>query len=151
MSAFAIFVCMLTFGYVIYYIVMIMQDLHKKGDTNPNKDIEEIDVSQMQETEEPTVVSENVQGFQTGQQYEDNQEGDSGITYINNEDDIIKYQEKIKEKNLSSAAEECTRIQQAMEPVDVECSGGIEADVMLDSLVNQKPGGPRIFQTKSIL
>ena len=58
MSPFLIFVTVLTIGYVIYYAVIIMQDLYgKKGE--PKEDIEEFEVSTMAGEESPIVVNED--------------------------------------------------------------------------------------------
>ena len=123
MSAFAIFVLVLTVIYVIYYSAIIMQDLYAKKDV-PKTEEEDFDVSQMQNQEEP-----------------------SSVTWIENDDDANKYQEKIK-KEHTSVEEECQRLQDSMEDVDVDSTGETEADVMVNMLLNQKPGGPKIFYSK---
>ena len=58
-----------------------------------------------------------------------------------------KYQEKIK-KEHTSVEEECQRLQDSMEDVDVDSTGETEADVMVNMLLNQKPGGPKIFYSR---
>ena len=123
MSAFAIFVLVLTVIYVIYYSAIIMQDLYAKKDA-PKTEEEDFDVSQMQNQEEP-----------------------SSVTWIENDDDANKYQEKIK-KEHTSVEEECQRLQDSMEDVDVDSTGETEADVMVNMLLNQKPGGPKIFYSR---
>jgi hypothetical protein len=35
-----------------------------------------------------------------------------------------------------------------MEDVDVDSTGETEADVMVNMLLNQKPGGPKIFYSR---
>ena len=123
MSAFAIFVLVLTVIYVIYYSAIIMQDLYAKKDA-PKTEEEDFDVSQMQNQEEP-----------------------SSVTWIENDDDANKYQEKIK-KEHTSVEEECQRLQDSMEDVDVDSTGETETDVMVSMLLNQKPGGPKIFYSR---
>ena len=84
MSAFAIFVLVLTVIYVIYYSAIIMQDLYAKKDV-PKTEEEDFDVSQMQNQEEPISITE----------------------------------------------------------------GETKADVMVNMLLNQKPGGPKIFYSRN--
>ena len=131
MSAFAIFVLVLTVIYVIYYSAIIMQDLYAKKDA-PKTEEEDFDVSQMQNQEEPISITEDAP---------------SSVTWIENDDDANKYQEKIK-KEHTSVEEECQRLQDSMEDVDVDSTGETEADVMVNMLLNQKPGGPKIFYSR---
>ncbi len=144
MSAFAIFVLVLTVLYAIYYSVIIMQDLYGKKDA-PKSDEEEIDIGQMQESEEPTSVSEDSNGFRIGN--DDEQQEQPGITFIDNEEDAERYQEQ-EENERRRASEECARLEDALEDIDVDSTGATEADVMIQMLLNQKPGGPKIFQKR---
>lgn len=146
MSAFAIFVLAVTALYVIYYSVIITQDMYGKKDAPENKE-EEIDVSQMEaDAEEPTSVSESEDGFQIGD--EQNEEtDDSSLTFIDNEDDAARYQEKVKNER-ASAAEVCANMADNLNDVEVDSTGAVEAPTFADMLINQKPGGPKIFQTR---
>ena len=146
MSAFAIFVLVLTVIYVIYYSAIIMQDLYAKKDA-PKTEEEDFDVSQMQNQEEPISVSEDTNGFHLNGDTNEEQEEQSAITWIENDDDANKYQEKIK-KEHTSVEEECQRLQDSMEDVDIDSTGETEADVMVNMLLNQKPGGPKIFYSR---
>ena len=146
MSAFAIFVLVLTVIYVFYYSAIIMQDLYAKKDA-PKTEEEDFDVSQMQNQEEPISVSEDTNGFHLNGDTNEEQEEPSSITWIENDDDANKYQEKIK-KEHTSVEEECQRLQDSMEDVDVDSTGETEADVMVKMLLNQKPGGPKIFYSR---
>ena len=147
MSAFAIFVLVLTVIYVIYYSAIIMQDLYAKKDA-PKTEEEDFDVSQMQNQEEPISVSEDTNGFHLNGDTNEEQEEPSSITWIENDDDANKYQEKIK-KEHTSVEEECQRLQDSMEDVDVDSTGETKADVMVNMLLNQKPGGPKIFYSRN--
>jgi hypothetical protein len=147
MSAFAIFVLVLTVIYVIYYSVVIMQDLYAKKDA-PKSEEEDFDVSQMDNPEEPISISEETNGFRlNGDSVEDSEEP-SNITFIENDDDANKYQEKIQKERRTTVEEECQRLQDSMEPVDVDSTGETEPDVMVNMLLNQKPGGPKIFYSR---
>lgn len=144
MSAFAIFVLVLT---VIYYSVVIMQDLYAKKDA-PKSEEEDFDVSQMDNPEEPISITEATNGFRlNGDSVEDSEEP-SNITFIENDDDANKYQEKIQKERRTTVEEECQRLQDSMEPVDVDSTGETEPDVMVNMLLNQKPGGPKIFYSR---
>lgn len=146
MSAFAIFVLVLTVIYVIYYSAIIMQDLYAKKDA-PKTEEEDFDVSQMQNQEEPISITEYANGFHLNGDTTEEQEEPSSVTWIENDDDANKYQEKIK-KEHTSVEEECQRLQDSMEDVDVDSTGETEADVMVNMLLNQKPGGPKIFYSR---
>ena len=146
MSAFAIFVLVLTVIYVIYYSAIIMQDLYAKKDA-PKTEEEDFDVSQMQNQEEPISITEDSNGFHLNDDTTEEQEEPSSVTWIENDDDANKYQEKIK-KEHTSVEEECQRLQDSMEDVDVDSTGETEADVMVNMLLNQKPGGPKIFYSR---
>ena len=122
MSAFAIFVLVLTVIYVIYYSAIIMQDLYAKKDA-PKTEEEDFDVSQMQNQEEPISITEDANGFHLN--------GDT-----------------TEEQEEPSSEEECQRLQDSMEDVDVDSTGETEADVMVNMLLNQKPGGPKIFYSR---
>ena len=79
MSPFLIFVTVLTIGYVIYYAVIIMQDLYgKKGE--PKEDIEEFEVSTMAGEESPIVVNEDGTNFKVGND-EDNESEQRIVVY----------------------------------------------------------------------
>lgn len=147
MSAFAIFVLVLTVIYVIYYSAIIMQDLYAKKDA-PKTEEEDFDVSQMQNQEEPISITEDSNGFHLNGDTTEEQEESSSVTWIENDDDANKYQEKIK-KEHTSVEEECQRLQDSMEDVDVDSTGETEADVMVNMLLNQKPGGPKIFYSRN--
>ena len=146
MSAFAIFVLVLTVIYVIYYSAIIMQDLYTKKDA-PKTEEEDFDVSQMQNQEEPISITEDANGFHLNGDTTEEQEEPSSVTWIENDDDANKYQEKIQ-KEHTSVEEECQRLQDSMEDVDVDSTGETEADVMVNMLLNQKPGGPKIFYSR---
>ena len=146
MSAFAIFVLVLTVIYVIYYSAIIMQDLYAKKDA-PKTEEEDFDVSQMQNQEEPISITEESNGFHLNGDTTEEQEEPSSVTWIENDDEANKYQEKIK-KEHTSVEEECQRLQDSMEDVDVDSTGETEADVMVSMLLNQKPGGPKIFYSR---
>ncbi len=145
MSAFAIFVLILTVLYIVYYSAMIMQDIYTKKESHQT-DAEIIDVSQMQE-EEPICITEdlNTETIRFGETadansnnttesiFEDKMEGNNGNNNV---------------KMGPTAEEECLRLRESIEPIEVASSGGVEPDIMLSLLLNQEPGGPKIFYTR---
>ena len=65
MSAYLIFVIILTIAYILYYAVIIVQDLYGKKD-EVKSDEEVFDVSSMDEGEDSVAVSESDTGFSIG-------------------------------------------------------------------------------------
>lgn len=95
MSAFAIFVLVLTVIYVIYYSAIIMQDLYAKKDA-PKTEEEDFDVSQMQNQEEPISITEDANGFHLNGDTTEEQEEPSSVTWIENDDDANKYHKRLR-------------------------------------------------------
>lgn len=147
MSAFAIYVSVLAVIYFIYYAAIIMQDVYARKDA-PKTEEENFDVSQMQNQEEPISITEDANGFHLNSDTNEEAEEPSDITWIENDDDASKYQERMR-KEHTSVEEECQRLQDSMEDVDVDSSGETEAALMVDMLLNQKPGGPKIFYSRN--
>ena len=98
-------------------------------------------------SDRPISITEDANGFHLNGDTTEEQEEPSSVTWIENDDDANKYQEKIK-KEHTSVEEECQRLQDSMEDVDVDSTGETEADVMVNMLLNQKPGGPKIFYSR---
>ena len=143
MSPFLIFVTVLTIGYVIYYAVIIMQDLYgKKGESK--EDIEEFEVSTMAGEESPIVVNEDGTNFKVGND-EDNESEQRIVVY---DESNFPLDKDAAPQPTETPEEECERYQAAMEDINVESSGETGPDMMIEMLLNQKPGGPKIFCTR---
>ena len=143
MSPFLIFVTVLTIGYVIYYAVIIMQDLYgKKGESK--EDIEEFEVSTKAGEESPIVVNEDGTNFKVGND-EDTESEQRIVVYDENS---FPLDNDAAPQPIDTPEEECERYQAAMEDINVESSGETEPDMMIEMLLNQKPGGPKIFCTR---
>lgn len=95
MSAFAIFVLVLTVIYVIYYSAIIMQDLYAKKDA-PKTEEEDFDVSQMQNQEEPISITEDANGFHLNGDTTEEQEEPSSVTWIENDDDANNTRKRLR-------------------------------------------------------
>ncbi len=120
-----------------------MQDLYgKKGETK--EDIEEFEVSTMAEEESPIVVNEVGMNFKVGND-EDNESEQRIVVYDENN---FPLDNDAAPQPTETPEEECERYQAAMEDINVESSGETEPDMMIEMLLNQKPGGPKIFCTR---
>ena len=82
MTAFTIFVLLLTFGYLIYFAVMITLELHKKEEVQKS-DEEVFDVSDMAEQEEPTCIEEHINNEDNGVLTYTDELTDDGIRILN--------------------------------------------------------------------
>ena len=99
------------------------------------------------DAEKPTTVSESGDGFRIGDGQDDDS-SDSGLTFIDNEEDAERYQEKVKNE-MRAATEVCADIAGILPDVEVGSTGAVEPEPFVDMLINQKPGGPKIFQTRT--
>ena len=82
MTAFTIFVLLLTFGYLVYFAVMITLELHKIEEVQKS-DVEVFDVSDMAEQEEPTCIEEHINNEDTGVLTYTDELTDDGIRILN--------------------------------------------------------------------
>ena len=82
MTAFTIFVLLLTFGYLVYFAVMITLELHKKEEVQKS-DEEVFDVSDMAEQEEPTCIEEHINNEDNGVLTYTDELTDDGIRILN--------------------------------------------------------------------
>jgi hypothetical protein len=82
MTAFTIFVLLLTFGYLVYFAVMITLELHKKEEVQKS-DEEVFDVSDMAEQEEPTCIEEHINNEENGVLTYTDELTDDGIRILN--------------------------------------------------------------------
>lgn len=84
MSAYLIFVIILTIAYILYYAVIIVQDLYGKKD-ELKSDEEVFDVSSMDEGEDSVAVSESDTGFSIG-----DSEYQTNVNVITEEDTSLR-------------------------------------------------------------
>ena len=143
MSPFLIFVTVLTIGYVIYYAVNIMQDLYGKKD-EPKEDVEEFEVGALTGEESPIVINED--GTNPKVEDDEDYQSEQGIVVYTEND--FPSDDETSHQPSESPKEECQRYQAAMEDINVDSSGETEPDMMIEMLLNQKPGGPKIFCTR---
>lgn len=108
MKSFVIFAIVLTVVYVIYYTVVIVQDLYGKP-KEEKSNTESFDVSDMADEDESVAVSENEGGFSVGDNeyettYEERQEEESveGKKVVEGASVLEKMQAKVEDKMEST-------------------------------------------------
>ena len=82
MTGFAIFALLLTFGYVVYFIVLITMDLHQKKDFSKNEE-DNFDMPDANEDlEEPKEIAEKQDGADAGFFTYTDQTDDDGLRVV---------------------------------------------------------------------
>ena len=140
MSAFLVFAVVLTLVLIVYYAVMIALDLKRQGKKPPTSK-EEFDVSSMQEVDDAFAVDES--RFKLS--------------------DTAVEQEKVEEKTAdeqqvavpvtpskpSEAARTIERVEEKMETITPETSGGVDSDEMTRLILEGALFGPKFRPKKS--
>ena len=137
MSSFLIFAIVLTVVYIIYYAIVIVQDLYGKP-KEETRNAESFDVSDMAAEDESIAVSESDCGFSVGDnQYETSYEERLEESAAEKKDDAISALDKIQAK-----------IGDKMEATDVSSDDAVLGDelekLMLAHGIQSKPGRPNI-------
>lgn len=137
MSSFLIFAIVLTVVYIIYYAIVIVQDLYGKP-KEETRNAESFDVSDMAAEDESIAVSESDGGFSVGDnQYETSYEERQEEPTAEKKDDGISDLDKIQAK-----------IGDKMEATDVVSNDAVLGDelekLMLAHGIQSKPGRPNI-------
>ena len=138
MSSFLIFAIVLTVVYIIYYAIVIVQDLYGKP-KEETRNAESFDVSDMAAEDESIAVSESDGGFSVGDNryetsYEERQEESAAS-------------EK-KDEGISALDKLQAKIGDKMEATDVVSNDAVLGDelekLMLAHGIQSKPGRPNI-------
>ena len=137
MSSFLIFAIVLTVVYIIYYAIVIVQDLYGKP-KEETRNAESFDVSDMAAEDESIAVSESDGDFSVGDnQYETSYEERLEEPVTEKKDDGISALDKIHAK-----------IGDKMETTDVVSNDAVLGDelekLMLAKGIQSKPGRPNI-------
>ena len=137
MSSFLIFAIVLTVVYIIYYAIVIVQDLYGKP-KEEKRNAESFDVSDMAAEDESIAVSESDGGFSVGDnQYETSYEEHQEEPTSEKIDDGISALDKIKAK-----------IGDKMEVTYVTSEDAVLSDELEELLfkkgIQSKPGRPNI-------
>ena len=136
MSAFLVFAVVLTLVLIVYYAVMIALDLKRQGKKPPTSK-EEFDVSSMQEADDAFAVDES--RFKLP--------------------DTSVEQEKVADEQQvavpvtpskpSEAAKTIERVEEKMEAITPETSGGVDSDEMTRLILEGALFGPKFRPKKS--
>ena len=155
MTPFIIFVLILTFGYLIYFTVMITLDLHGKKDDNKVEE-ENIDVSEFAE-ESPVVVdeSDDSQGSALTYTEEVDEDGLRVVTPSGNMDssDSLEENEEVQPKQEpepKTTSEELNEENELyMEQIDPKAQLSIVSDTFINKL-NEKQKQRKIERKNAI-
>lgn len=140
-----IFVLALTVLYAVYYSVIIMQDLYGKKD-NSKHQAEVFDVPDLMDDEQEAPISiKEEKESEDDAQSEDSKNGNIVMVDENSDMSTILQNEK---NARSSAKEDCKNLHDMLHEIEVSSTGGMLADEFVDTLINQKPGSPKIFFTR---
>ena len=139
MSAFLVFAVVLTLVLIVYYAVMIALDLKRQGKKPPTSK-EEFDVSSMQEVDDAFAVDES--RFKLPD------------TAVEKEEEEKKADEQqvavpVTPSKPSEAARTIERVEEKMEAITPETSGGVDSDEMTRLILEGALFGPKFRPKKS--
>ena len=160
MSPFAIFAFILTFGYVIYFAVMITLDLHAKPADGQKTDGEDIDVEGMtnEDVEAPKVISEDPDAEGGRMTYTDSVSED-GIRVVNPTGSVILPPEEeeipvvpdpaLEEKEKTTSEELNEENEYGMEDIEPEPQYSMYGDDLY-AYINEKHNNSRIIKKENV-
>lgn len=140
MSAFLVFAVVLTLVLIVYYAVMIALDLKRQGKKPPTSK-EEFDVSSMQEVDGAFAVDES--RFKLP---------DTAVEQEKVEDKKAEEQQvavPVTPSKPSEAAKTIERVEEKMEAITPETSGGVDSDEMTRLILEGALFGPKFRPKKS--
>ena len=140
MSAFLVFAVVLTLVLIVYYAVMIALDLKRQGKKPPTSK-EEFDVSSMQEVDDAFAVDES--RFKLP---------DTAVEQEKVEDTKADEQQvavPVTPSKPSEAAKTIERVEEKMEAITPETSGGVDSDEMTRLILEGALFGPKFRPKKS--
>ncbi|MBQ2527936.1 MAG: hypothetical protein II544_04210 [Spirochaetales bacterium] len=140
MSAFLVFAVVLTLVLIVYYAVMIALDLKRQGKKPPTSK-EEFDVSSMQEVDDAFAVDES--RFKLP---------DTAVEQEKVEDTKADEQQvavPVTPSKPSEAARTIERVEEKMEAITPETSGGVDSDEMTRLILEGALFGPKFRPKKS--
>ena len=140
MSAFLVFAVVLTLVLIVYYAVMIALDLKRQGKKPPTSK-EEFDVSSMQEVDGAFAVDES--RFKLP---------DTAVEQEKVEDKKAEEQQvavPVTPSKPSEAARTIERVEEKMEAITPETSGGVDSDEMTRLILEGALFGPKFRPKKS--
>lgn len=139
MSAFLVFAVVLTLVLIVYYAVMIALDLKRQG-KKPTTSKEEFDVSSMQEVDGAFAVDES--RFKLP---------DTAVEQEKVEDKKAEEQQvavPVTPSKPSEAAKTIEHVEEKMEAITPETSGGVDSDDMTRLILEGALFGPKFRPKK---
>ena len=140
MSAFLVFAVVLTLVLIVYYAVMIALDLKRQGKKPPTSK-EEFDVSSMQEVDGAFAVDES--RFKLP---------NTAVEQEKVEDKMAEEQQvtvPVSPSKPSEAARTIERVEEKMEAITPETTGGVDSDEMTRLILEGALFGPKFRPKKS--
>lgn len=160
MAPFAIFAFVLTFGYVIYFAVMITLDLHAKSVDGQKAEGEEIDVGGMtnEEVEFPKVITEDPASEDARITYTDSVD-DDGVRVVNptgtvvlpseNEEPAVDPEPEPEEKEKTTSDELNEENEYGMEDIEPEPQYSMYGDDLY-TYINEKHNNSRNIKKENV-
>ncbi len=131
MHAFVLFALILTFGYMVYFAVMITLDIHGRKEEKKSEE-ETFDVSDMSGEEQPVAVEEHSDNPDTGDMTYTEQITDDGLRVVNPTGNYVptmpstdrEQTDASRQSSSTTSAELNEANEELMEPIepDVQCS-----------------------------
>ena len=140
MSAFLVFAVVLTLVLIVYYAVMIALDLKRQGKKPPTSK-EEFDVSSMQEVDGAFAVDES--RFKLPDTAVEKEEVEEKKA------DEQQVAVPVTPSKPSEAARTIERVEEKMEAITPETSGGVDSDEMTRLILEGSLFGPKFRPKKS--
>ena len=138
MSAFLVFAVVLTLVLIVYYAVMIALDLKRQGKKPPTSK-EEFDVSSMQEVDDAFAVDESRFKLpDTAVEKEEDTKADEQQVAV-----------PVTPSKPSEAARTIERVEEKMEAITPETSGGVDSDEMTRLILEGALFGPKFRPKKT--
>ena len=160
MTPFAIFAFVLTFGYVIYFAVMITLDLHAKSVDGQKAEGEEIDVGGItnEEVEFPKVITEDPDTEDARITYTDSVD-DDGVRVVNptgtvvlpseNEEPAVDPEPEPEEKEKTTSDELNEENEYGMEDIEPEPQYSMYGDDLY-TYINEKHNNSRNIKKENV-
>ena len=139
MSAFLVFAVVLTLVLIVYYAVMIALDLKRQGKKPPTSK-EEFDVSSMQEVDGAFAVDES--RFKLPDTAVEKEEVEEKTA------DEQQVAVPVTPSKPSEAARTIERVEEKMEAITPETSGGVDSDEMTRLILEGALFGPKFRPKK---
>lgn len=160
MTPFAIFAFVLTFGYVIYFAVMITLDLHAKPVDGQKAEGEEIDVGGMtnEEVEIPKVITEDPDSEDARMTYTDSVDDDgvrvvtpTGAVVVPSEEEetAVDPEPEPEEKEKSTSEELNEENEYGMEDIEPEPQYSMYGDDFY-AYINEKHNNSRNIKKENV-